>query len=104
MSKISINSRSVVLLLQIAYFICIIEIFCPLAAWSKNNSDNFDTEVVKAFNFLKFQMDTCIDNPPAFADKNIEKIQSNLLDSARFIQSYAYLNCNFGSPEHAAYL
>jgi hypothetical protein len=102
--KVSINNRLMILLFQIVYFVCIIEIFCPRAAWSKNNSDNFDTEVVKAFGFLKFQMDTCIDNPPAFTGRNTEKIQSSFLDSACFIQSYAYLNCNFGSPEHAAYL
>jgi hypothetical protein len=97
-------TKVVIIIFQIGYFICILAIFRPPAAWGESDAINSDKAVDNAFKFLNFQMDNCVDAPATPVCSNTKEKPGNRSDSARFIQSYAYLGCNFGSPEHAAYL
>jgi hypothetical protein len=97
-------NRMIIVLFQIGYFLCILAIFWSSSAWGKGDAINSDKVVDDAFKFLNSQMDNCVDPLSRSAAENTSKRPDELSDSARFIQSYAYLKCNFGSPEHAAYL
>ena len=97
-------NRVVSVFFHLGCLICILAISRPPVVWSKSDAFNSDKMIDNAFKFLNFQMDNCIDSLSTSVANNTKKRPGNLSDSARFIQSYAYLRCNFGSPEHAAYL
>jgi hypothetical protein len=98
------TNRVVSVLFHLGCLICILAISRPPAAWSKNDAINSGKMVDHAFKFLNFQMDHCIDSLSTSAADNTSKRPGKPSNAARFIQSYAYLKCNFQSPEHAAYL